>query len=251
MREVIIAAIFAGTVAVCLGSIIGIAIFRHKGNSGNYRIYMAFSVGVIVGLLCFSILPESLEIQSAPLTILLVAIGAFASFFATHSYKNKPRQTGHSPEKNAKRALLLVMAVAVHSFPEGLALGAGFGLSFAQGMVWALMILLHNIPIGISMGITQSYSGINNVRTATFAALSGTPILIGAITTEIFKAQSDQSIAVLLSLAGGALLAVVVSELKELLRQRPIAPVIIAAVIGLALCVTANYAPEKLFLIGA
>ena len=45
-----------------------------------------------------------------------------------------------------KTGIIVSIGLALHNFPEGLAIGSGFGASIKLGYSLALAILLHDIP---------------------------------------------------------------------------------------------------------
>lgn len=45
-----------------------------------------------------------------------------------------------------KTGIIVSIGLALHNFPEGLAIGSGFGASLKLGYSLALAILLHDIP---------------------------------------------------------------------------------------------------------
>ncbi len=56
----------------------------------------------------------------------------------------------HKIKKNSllKTGIIVGIGLAIHNFPEGLAIGSGFEASLKLGYALALAILLHDIPEG-------------------------------------------------------------------------------------------------------
>ena len=52
-----------------------------------------------------------------------------------------------------KTGILVGIGLALHNFPEGLAIGSGFSASPSLGLSLALVIAFHDIPEGISMAV--------------------------------------------------------------------------------------------------
>ena len=191
---------------------------------------MGFAAGVILGLFCFSILPESLDKQSPVTTILLIAVGAVAALAASLLLGK-----ANPGFKKKNFAFVLIAAITVHNLPEGIALGAGFLIDPALGLFWGLLIAVHNIPIGITIGFTQLAAGNSRCYAIGLSALSGVPIVIGSIIAAHISVQFLQFSAALLPLAGGALLSVVVFESVELFSGSGVKKAICAFVVGFVL----------------
>lgn len=242
LLNIILISILVGIVGTGAGSIVGFAVYRRENERRDPHVFMAFASGVIAGLFCFSILPESLRMQPVPYAVMMIVIGAAVALLVTvFCEKTTVSADGQAGDHSRRRALILIAAIAVHNFPEGVALGSELGLYPAQGIVWAILITLHNVPIGMSIGITQSARGSGSKRAVLFAALSGIPLLIGSIIAALADTQTNQYPGALLPLAGGALLAVVLYEIKELLPERPLKRIALAAAIGLALSFAASF----------
>ena len=54
---------------------------------------------------------------------------------------------------DARRGLLLVAVMTVHSFAEGAGVGAAFGGGAAFGLVVAVAIAIHNVPEGLAISL--------------------------------------------------------------------------------------------------
>ena len=50
--------------------------------------------------------------------------------------------------------MAFVIAITIHNFPEGLAVGAGFGdLDYSNGFALTVGIAIHNIPEGLAVAL--------------------------------------------------------------------------------------------------
>lgn len=63
-----------------------------------------------------------------------------------------------------KTGIIVSIGLALHNFPEGLAIGSGFGASIKLGLSLAIAICLHDIPEGISMAVPMKNGGIKRVK---------------------------------------------------------------------------------------
>lgn len=70
--------------------------------------------------------------------------------------------------------------MALHNFPEGLAIGSGFGASIILGYSLAIAICLHDLPEGISMAVPMKSGGMKKSKVIFYVIMSGITTGIGA-----------------------------------------------------------------------
>ena len=78
----------------------------------------------------------------------------------------------------------MAFAIALHNFPEGIVIGAGFALENGRlidtGMLLALLVGLHNVPVGMATSIPLVSGGMSRTRAILIAAICGVPTVLGA-----------------------------------------------------------------------
>lgn len=121
----------------------------------------------------------------------------------------------HTKNKNTllTTGIIVSIGLALHNFPEGLAIGSGFGASMKLGYSLALAILLHDIPEGVSMAVPMKNGGIKATKVICYVILSGVTTGIGAFFGALIGSISEGVIAICLSFAAGAMLYIVSGEL--------------------------------------
>lgn len=112
-----------------------------------------------------------------------------------------------------KTGIIVSIGLALHNFPEGLAIGSGFGASLKLGYSLALAILLHDIPEGVSMAVPMKNGGMKISKVIFYVILSGVTTGIGAFFGALVGTISQEIIAICLSFAAGAMLYIVSGEL--------------------------------------
>ena len=100
-----------------------------------------------------------------------------------------------------KTGIIVSIGLAIHNFPEGLAIGSGFGASIKLGLSLAIAICLHDIPEGISMAVPMKNGGMKPSKVIYYVVLSGVTTGIGAFFGAIVGSISEQIIAICLSFA--------------------------------------------------
>jgi len=168
----------------------------------------------MVSIVCFELVPEALEISGLPLILLGIVIGVI-SMIMCDAIVQKKFNGKASRNKNTllKTGIIVSIGLALHNFPEGLAIGSGFGASIKLGYSLALAILLHDIPEGVSMAVPMKNGGMKISKVILYVVLSGVTTGIGAFFGALVGTISDEVIAICLSFAAGAMLYIVSGEL--------------------------------------
>lgn len=105
----------------------------------------------MISIVCFDLVPEALEISGLPLIILGILFGVICMIacdvVVQKKFNTKIKDT-KTTNTLLKTGIIVSIGLALHNFPEGLAIGSGFGASIKLGYSLALAILLHDIPEG-------------------------------------------------------------------------------------------------------
>jgi len=124
-------------------------------------------------------------------------------------------QMGHEgPDSSLRRIWLFVIAITIHNFPEGLAVGVGFGNGdVGAGMSLAIGIGLQNMPEGLAVALPLMGQGYSRWKAIGIATLTGLvePVggLLGVASVTIFKPL----LPIGLAFAAGAMLFVISDEI--------------------------------------
>ena len=132
-------------------------------------------------------------------------------------------------KSNLGRSAMLVLAVALHNLPEGMAVGvviAGFlsgseSLSVAALITLAVGIALQNLPEGAIISMPLYSGGMKRPKAFLYGVLSGIVEPIGAVITVLLAVWIIPALPVLLAFAAGAMLYVVVEELIPEMSEAP------------------------------
>lgn len=187
MIEIIIlgaGASLAAGLATSIGAIP--VLFGREVSDRNLDIMLGFAAGVMLAASAFSLLVPSLDmepffsswdLEPVIITVLgFVTGGLFIHFidrWAPHTHfisgPNKTVKTisegSQVMSKRLAATWLFVIAITIHNFPEGLAVGVAFGSAIANpelinaGIVVALAIGLQNIPEGTAVALPLMREG--------------------------------------------------------------------------------------------
>jgi ZIP family zinc transporter len=226
MRIIIFSAL-AGICGMGLGGLITVMFKAHSGRTMSW--VLSFAAGVMVGIVCFGLVPESLILTGTPLTVAGLVLGVAVILLLnraidalTHSGKalhQTAEELYHAGGVLGNQKALLrsgsvmIAAIALHNIPEGMAIGAGGSHDAALGAMLALMISLHNIPEGMAVAAPLIAGGLSKGKAVLLTAFAGATTLIGGVAGVLFGSLSNTAVALSLSAAGGAMLYVVFGEI--------------------------------------
>lgn len=204
--------LFFGTFGTTLGGIIGVTF---KGNSKRFLSFiLQFAAGLMTAIICFDLIPEALKISNIISIFIGIIFGVMVMIICDNSVKKIYNKKGNLKNNTLlKTGIIVGIGLAIHNFPEGLAIGSGFEASIKLGYAVAIAILLHDIPEGISMAVPMKSGGMSKIKAVILTLLSGVTTGIGALFGALFGGISNSIIGICLAFAAGAMLYIVSGEL--------------------------------------
>ena len=228
MTELILCTFAAGFIGTGIGGFI--ASFFSKSNQKIMSLLLAFAAGIMLSVVCFDLLPaahaNSGIVVAATATVLGAIIIYFLNYFIDYlslkrrkiniDVKRKKRvatEFGQSRAALLQAGILMILAIALHNFPEGLSIGSSYSYQPEIGLVLTLVIALHNIPEGMAIVVPLIAGGMKRFRAVLLTAVSGLPTLLGALLGFWLGGISNLSLAISLGFASGAMLYIVFGEI--------------------------------------
>ena len=224
--------ILAAVLLPFLGTVIGSAfVFFLKGkmNRTLQRCLTGFAAGVMVAASVWSLIIPAMEQSEhmGKLSFFPAFVGVWAGFgflllldrIIPHLHVGSEQPEG-APSPLGKSAMM-VLAVALHNLPEGMAVGvvaAGWlagseTVSAAAAIALALGIALQNLPEGAIISMPLRSGGMGRRKAFGYGVLSGVIEPIGAVITILLADVLLPVLPYLLAFSAGAMLYVVVEEL--------------------------------------
>lgn len=115
--------------------------------------------------------------------------------------------------EGARRMLLMVVVMTVHSFSEGVAVGVSFGGGITLATVITVAIAIHNIPEGVAITAVLRPQGVPLWKCAGWSILSSLPQPIMAVPAFLFVHVFEPALPYGFGFAAGAMIFMVLVEL--------------------------------------
>ena len=219
-----------GTGFTCFMTALGSAtvfLFRSRVNRQLHQLLLGFAAGVMIAASMWSLLIPAIEAaEEAGLpgwfpaaggsvlgVLFLVTMNTLLPHL-TPAFLQAPR------DGSGRRSTLLVLAIAMHNIPEGMAVGISFALAarsdptlLPAAMALALGIGIQNFPEGAAISLPLRQAGMSRKKSFLIGAASGAVEPIAALFTVLAAGTVEPLMPWLLSFAAGAMLYVVVEEL--------------------------------------
>ena len=211
-----------GIIGTTIGGFIGAFL---KVSSNKYLSFtLEFAAGLMTAIICFDLIPESLDIIDLSTCIIGILVGILAMIFCNKVVSKYSIHSIDFPDpKQAslfQTGVIIALGLAIHNFPEGLAIGAGFESSTTLGFKLAIAIALHDIPEGISIALPLALSGSSKTKAIIITTLSGLTTGLGAFFGVLVGNISASFIGLSLSFAAGCMLYIVSCELIPESKKR-------------------------------
>ena len=178
------------------------------------KVLLGFASGVMVAASVWSLLIPSMEMGQGTGAVIPPTVGLLAGF-AIHASGE-----AEGPRSSLSRTAKLALAVTIHNFPEGMAVGVAIAgalssanFNMAGALALSLGIAIQNVPEGAIISMPLRAAGNSRWKAFAIGALSGIVEPIGGALV-LFLATSILGIMpYMLAFAAGAMLYVVVEEL--------------------------------------
>lgn len=187
---------------------------------------MGGAAGVMVAASCWSLLQPAIEAGGTMPAVVGLALGGLFIFsldqLLPHLHPEFPEEAhAEGPASGWRRAVLLMIAITIHNFPEGLAVGVAFGAGNpGAAMALALGIGLQNIPEGLAIALPLRREGMSRLRAFWYGQLSATVEPVAGVLGCALVLVAQPVLPYAMAFAAGAMLYVVVEELlPETTRQ--------------------------------
>lgn len=181
------------------------------------RRWLGASNAVAAGLMLaasFGLLYEGVD-YSLPRTVAGAVAGLVFIVLVRKALQREehPALFAQMNDMDARKALLIVGVMTMHSFTEGVGVGVSFGGGIELGVFITLAIAVHNIPEGLAISLVLVPRGVAWSRAAFWSVFSSLPQPLMAVPAYVFVETFKPLLPYGLGFAAGAMIWMVFSEL--------------------------------------
>lgn len=202
----------------------------------SHAIAAGLMLGASFGLVSEGTVHGRLETLGGALLGVLFILGT-QRFLA--GYDEEELMFGAVRGESARRMMLMMIVMTVHSFSEGVAVGVSFGGGVTLAAVITIAIAVHNVPEGIAITAVLRPRGVSVSRCAGWSVVSSLPQPLMAVPAFLFVEAFRPALPWGLGFAAGAMIFMVLVELlpEAFLegRRAPVAMVATLTLIGMML----------------
>lgn len=183
-RELVRYAFYAGMVAAAATAMGTLpAILAHRISGRMLDSLMGFGAGVMLAASIFSLILPSMEIMAeqnsgaawvaSGQVALAILLGALLMLVIEKLVPHEHFIKGNDSTTNTRlrRSWLFVLAIILHNFPEGLAIGAAYAAG--EGHALAVGIAIQDMPEGFVVAMALIAAGYSRTFAITIGILSG------------------------------------------------------------------------------
>jgi len=180
---------FLAGISTTIGGLIAFLIKKTK------FCYLCVAFGFSAGVMIFISFTELLKQGIENTNLFIATLGFFGGILLIylidviipHTYEEEA--PGNRKSKIKKTAILLVLGIAIHNFPEGIAVMFSSISDINLGILIALAVAMHNIPEGIAVSLPVFYATKDRKKAFYYSFLSGIAEPIGAVLSFLFLYQ--------------------------------------------------------------
>lgn len=188
------------------------------------KVLLGFASGVMVAASVWSLIIPAIEMGqgvSAVVPPVIGLLGGFAFLLLIDYVTPHLHATGEAegPQSRLSRTTKLALAVTIHNFPEGMAVGVAIAgaltadFNMAGALALSLGIAIQNVPEGAIISMPLRAEGNSRWRAFGIGTLSGIVEPIGGALVLLLSTAVLGIMPYMLAFAAGAMLYVVVEEL--------------------------------------
>jgi len=204
----------AAGLATGIGAI-PVLIFR-KIPSSLHDSLLGFAAGVMLSAASFSLLIPALKDGGLLQTVLGIGAAGIFVFAVEKLIPHLHPHFGKGPYEDfgLEKGLLMAMAVTLHNFPEGLAVGVGFVSGVESlGLLLAMAIAAQNVPEGLAVAAPISRTGLSRLKILGLTLVSGLAEPVAAVVGMTLCSFSKAILPFGLAFAAGAMIYVVSDQI--------------------------------------
>ena len=172
---------FATFFSTAIGGLFAIR-FRNK-----LHLIMSFTAGVLLGVVCFEILPEIIDQiyanHLAPIDAMVALVIGFMLFHVLEKVIliHHGHEEDYAHHQHPQVGIFSALALIGHSFMDGVGIGLGFQVSASVGGLVALAVISHDFTDGMNTVTLMLHHKNTPAKSKWFLLLDAIAPVLGAI----------------------------------------------------------------------
>ncbi|MEZ0346334.1 MAG: ZIP family metal transporter [Infirmifilum sp.] len=221
--NLLLASLITGLFVAFTTSLGSLGVFFYRSKSPDMSLSLAFASGIMLVASFTSLIIPATRLAGFPLVATGIALGVVAIHLTDSLIPHEHLVRGYEGHPAGKRLLkkvwLIAMAIIIHNFPEGLAVGTSVAYSIPLGLATAIAIGIQDIPEGLAVSLPVSAT--SGKRMGVFiGVLSGLSETLMAVVGALLFSQTAWLLPLGMGFAGGAMLYVTLKEaIPEVYRE--------------------------------
>ena len=209
MQFIFIALTFVSTF---LGGLFGL---KYKD---KMHLILGLTAGVILGVVAFDLFPEIIKMTQNlsvdPTVPMIALVAGFLIFHIAEKFLlvHHSHEEHYGPHTHPTVGKFQALALAGHSFLDGVAIGLGFQVSGATGIIIALAVIAHDFSDGLNTVSLMIRHKNTDKKAMQFLFVDAIAPVLGGLSTLLF-ALSEKSLLLYLGFFAGFLLYIGVSDI--------------------------------------
>ena len=194
------------------GGLVGL---KHRD---KLHLILGFTAGVLMGVVSFDLFPEIIklvgELRVEPVVPML---GLVAGFFIFHILEkvlliHHGQEEVYGKHKHPSVGAVSALALAGHSFLDGVGIGLGFQISASLGILVAIAVIAHDFSDGLNTVSLALVHKNTSKKALLFLFIDAAAPVLGALSTKLFSIP-DNILLVYLGFFAGFLLYIGASDI--------------------------------------
>lgn len=199
-------------ISTFLGGLLGLK-FKDK-----MHLVLGLTAGIILGVITFDIFPEIIKMTGDlgvdPTYPMLALVVGFMIFHIAEKFLlvHHSHEDQYGPHTHPTVGKFQALALAGHSFLDGVGIGLGFQISGATGILVALAVISHDFADGLNTVSLMLRHKNTDKRALQFLFVDALAPVLGGLSTLLFT-LSEKTLLLYLGFFAGFLLYIGVSDI--------------------------------------
>lgn len=172
----------------------GLTAIKYKD---KFHLILGFTAGVLLGVVAFDIFPEIIELVKKTsvdsIEPMIALVGGFLIFHVLEKLLiiHHAQELEYGSHKHPAVGILSALALAGHSFLDGVGIGLGFQVSSMVGILVAIAVIAHDFSDGLNTVSLVLVHKNSSRKALILLFIDAIAPVLGALSTMLFVAPDN------------------------------------------------------------